>query len=1162
MKGPIFTAVVLLAIGGCTPDAGRPLGESSSAGGSHAAVATPAFPLRTSANGRFLEDQNSVPVPILGRTAWFVISLPPADFTTFLNDTLSRGYNALEMHVIDHDPRGNNPPRNGNGDLPFLKRLDGAPWSGALTYANINAEAPDFSTPNEAYWTFVDSFLATCESQGVMVFFFPAYVGFSGGDQGWMQEMTANGAARMRQYGAFLGARYQGRKNIVWMMGGDMGGFTAAQDAAEGALIGGLKSVPGQLSNHFSAEWNSNSVCTDESTYGGNCTLEGAYSFGGQVVTYARNGYGHAPIMPTFLLEEPYDEEGPDGNNFNPNATQPVRRFQIWGWLSGIAGYVSGNGFVWPFRTGWQNHLNTQGAQDMARLNGLIRSIAWQDLVPSGLGGMKSLVTSGGGVFGGSDYVAAAATPGGSLLLAYAPPTGTAGRSFAIDMTAMGGATRARWWNPTTGAFTDIAPSLPNSGSTSFTTPGDNGTAQNDWILVLTRANASAPPTVATAASASPNPVAGSTTSLSVLGADDGGEASLVYTWAAVGAPPAPVSFSANGTNAAKNAAASFRKAGTYTLQATIADADGQTVASSTTVTVSQTPAGVAVSPANATVAPNATQQFIATAVDQFGFALATQPAFSWTVSGGGTIDTNGLFTASAVTGGPFAVTATAGASGSASVTVANVVIAAYRIRSGAGGAVGSFSADQLFLGGNTFSTGTAVSTAGVANAAPAAVYQAERYGNFTYTLTGLSAGATYTVRLHFAEVYWSSAGARVFNVSINGAQVLTNFDIFAAAGGNFKALVRDFTAAANGSGQIVLQYSTIRDNAKSSGLEILSGPVTSTPPTVATAASASPNPVAGTTTSLSVLGADDGGEAALIYTWAAVGAPPAPVSFSANGTNAAKNVTARFSRAGTYTLQATIADAGGQTVSSSTTATVSQTPAAVAVSPASATVAPNAAQQFTAAAVDQFGLALATQPAFSWAVSGGGTIDTNGLFTASAVSGGPFTVTATAGANGTASVTVASVVTAAYRIRSGGGGAVGTFSADRLFSGGNTFATGSAVSTAGVANAAPAAVYQGERYGNFTYTLTGLAAGATYTVRLHFAEVYWSSAGARVFNVSINGAQVLTNFDIFVAAGGNFKALVRDFAAAANPGGQIVLQYSTVRDNAKSSGLEILSGP
>lgn len=38
--------------------------------------------------------------------------------------------------------------------------------------------------------------------------------------------------------------------------------------------------------------------------------------------------------MPTFLLEEPYGQEepGPDGNNVNENATQPVRRF----WLPNV----------------------------------------------------------------------------------------------------------------------------------------------------------------------------------------------------------------------------------------------------------------------------------------------------------------------------------------------------------------------------------------------------------------------------------------------------------------------------------------------------------------------------------------------------------------------------------------------------------------------------------------------------------------------------------------------------------------------------------------------------------------------------------------------------------------------------------------------------------
>ena len=40
---------------------------------------------------------------------------------------------------------------------------------------------------------------------------------------------------------------------------------------------------------------------------------------------------------------------------------------------------------------------------------------------------------------------------------------------------------------------------------------------------------------------------------------------------------------------------------------------------------------------------------------------------------------------------------------------------------------------------------------------------------------------------------------------------------------------------------------------------------------------------------------ADDAGESGLIYTWATLGNPPAPVTFSANGTNASKNTTVTF---------------------------------------------------------------------------------------------------------------------------------------------------------------------------------------------------------------------------------------------------------------------------
>ena len=208
-------------------------------------------------------------------------------------------------------------------------------------------------------------------------------------------------------------------------------------------------------------------------------TLNGAYSWGGDVNNHGRRAYAHTPVEPAFLLEEPYDEEGPDGNKVNPSATQPVRRFQWWGWLSTIGGYISGNGYVWPFHApawydlrsfrarDWHNHLDTQGSHDMARLNSFMGSITWYKLVPSDLNGMHTLITAGGSFESSSDYVAAAATFDGTLLVAYIPPAHRG--AITVDMTAMGGPSRARWFDPTSAAYTEIGTGLPNTGTRAFT---------------------------------------------------------------------------------------------------------------------------------------------------------------------------------------------------------------------------------------------------------------------------------------------------------------------------------------------------------------------------------------------------------------------------------------------------------------------------------------------------------------------------------------------------------------------------------------------------------------------------------------------------------------------------------------------------------------------
>ena len=205
----------------------------------------------------------------------------------------------------------------------------------------------------------------------------------------------------------------------------------------------------------------------------------------------------------------------------------------------------------------------------------------------------------------------------------------------------------------------------------------DSGEGAGSWAAALqasiqfdVTAN---PPALAAGPQATPGTVAGKTTSLSVLASDDGGEADLIYTWSAAAKPsgaPDPA-FSANGTNAAKNATATFAKPGLYTLRATVADQDGMTVSGTVDVTVAQTPTTITVAPSRASLRPGQTVQFTATARDQFKGALVSQPAISWTVSGGGSISSSGLFRAASSGHGYFRVRASAGgASGTAVVSV------------------------------------------------------------------------------------------------------------------------------------------------------------------------------------------------------------------------------------------------------------------------------------------------------------------------------------------------------------------------------------------------------------------------------------------------------------------------------------------------------------
>ena len=146
---------------------------------------------------------------------------------------------------------------------------------------------------------------------------------------------------------------------------------------------------------------------------------------------------------------------------------------------------------------------------------------------------------------------------------------------------------------------------------------------------------------------------------------------------------------------------------------------------------------------------------------------------------------------------------------------------------SDSGGGDNSFVADEDYTGGSTYSvTSTITIPSSVsATAAPAAVYQSARQGNSTYTIPGLTSGSSYNVLLHFAETYFSAAASREFNVVINGTTVLTNFDIYATAGARTRRWLKQYTATANSSGEIVIAFSqwARKDQPMVNGIEVLS---------------------------------------------------------------------------------------------------------------------------------------------------------------------------------------------------------------------------------------------------------------------------------------------------------------------------------------------------
>ncbi len=129
-----------------------------------------------------------------------------------------------------------------------------------------------------------------------------------------------------------------------------------------------------------------------------------------------------------------------------------------------------------------------------------------------------------------------------------------------------------------------------------------------------------------------------------------------------------------------------------------------------------------------------------------------------------------------------------------------------------------------------------------IANTSTPSLYQSERYGkdiNYGFNVPN----GKYQVKVKFSEIYFTQAGERVFNLTLNGSKVLDNFDILSETQ-PFTAIDKTYNVTVTDQ-KINLDFSTVKDNAKLASLEIIPLSQPTTAPSITPAPTHTPSPTA-----------------------------------------------------------------------------------------------------------------------------------------------------------------------------------------------------------------------------------------------------------------------------------------------------------------------------
>src|SRR5882762_10450649 len=306
-----------------------------------AAASSPVYPLKPSANRRYLVDQNNVPVMIMGDSPQaLVVNISEAEAAGFFTNRHAHGFNTLWINLLCATYTGGRADAStSDGIVPFLGRIPAT-------------SSYDLSKTNEIYFARLDRILNLAAQQGLQVLLDPIETG------SFLSVMRDNGTNKCRAYGQFLGERYKNFPNIIWMSGND---FQTWRSAGDDAVVRAVAlGILDKDTNHLQTSELDYVVSSslDDTNWAAILTLNSTYTY---YPTYARllEDYNRPNFLPNLMVEANYEFESLQGPVTTPAI---LRKQEYWTILSGAAGQMYGNHYTWPFSAGWQSFVDTPGA--------------------------------------------------------------------------------------------------------------------------------------------------------------------------------------------------------------------------------------------------------------------------------------------------------------------------------------------------------------------------------------------------------------------------------------------------------------------------------------------------------------------------------------------------------------------------------------------------------------------------------------------------------------------------------------------------------------------------------------------------------------------------------------------------------------------------------